>query len=228
MIILSKRLAAVAALIPEHGGVADVGTDHGCIPVWLCQRGHGGRLVAADIRKAPLDSAIRTAERCGVADKIEFCLCDGLSGVDDAGIDTVVIAGMGGETIADILAAAPWTKNGVTLLLQPMSKADYLRRRLCENGYVITGESLVRDGIIYEIISAQGGDAPPLSDAEALAGRFELVRGDPLFPERLDELIEKTQRAADGLRKAKKIDAAKLDAETKLIKELRKMREQTT
>lgn len=224
MITLSKRLATIAGLIPKTGGVADVGTDHGCIPVWLCQNGHTGRLIATDIRKGPLDSARRTASENGVADMIEFCLCDGLSGVDGQDIDTVVIAGMGGETIASILGAALWTKNGAVLLLQPMSKADFLRRWLVENGFLIKAEGLVRDGILYEIITACGGEDTPLSEAEALTGRFGIVSGLALFPERLDELINRSRRTIAGLRSAKRPDAARLEKETGILEELQNMK----
>ena len=132
---LSARLMAIAQLVPPLGGVADVGTDHGYIPVWLAQNGHDGKLFATDIKKAPLAHAKQTASEYEQADKIAFHLCDGLAALNGAEIGTVIIAGMGGENIAEILAAAPWAKeNKALLILQPMSKSAHLRKWLFDNG----------------------------------------------------------------------------------------------
>lgn len=226
MVKLSRRLAAIAALLPPGGGLADVGTDHGHIPVYMLQNGFSGRICATDIRQGPLDAARRTAWEAGLDDEIEFYLTDGLSGLDGAGIGSVIIAGMGGENIADILACAPWTKADRLLVLQPMSKSDFLRRWLVKNDYRIESESLVADGQIYELLTARGGVDTPLSPAELLTGRFEYIRNDPLFPARLDALLDKQQRAVTGLaHSAKSADAARLADEKITLASLFEMRE---
>lgn len=197
---LSKRLEAIFRLIPPSGGVVDVGTDHGLIPLALLLSGFSGPLYATDINSGPLSSAKRLAAAHGMESKISFCLCDGLAALDGGDISTVVIAGMGGETIASILSAAAWTReNGRLLILQPMSRADRLRGWLHENGYCVTGESLVSDGPIYELMTVTGGSGPPLSPAELLTGRFSQICSHPLFPAKLDEHISKAQNAVNGL-----------------------------
>lgn len=223
---LSRRLAAICALLPETDGVVDVGTDHGHIPVHLLQTGFSGRVCATDIREGPLSTARRTAEEFGFADKINFYLTDGLTGIAGAGIASVVIAGMGGENIADILDRAPWTKENRLLVLQPMSKAPFLRSWLLENGFRIETESLVEDGPVYELLTARGGQDMPYSPAELLTGRFALIKSDPLFPARLKTLIAKQQRAITGLSGSMKPEnAARLSVEQETLASLVAMRE---
>ena len=103
---MNKRLEAIYALIGEGRGLVDVGTDHGYIPTALAQSGYAGNIIASDIKPGPLQAARRSAENAGVADKIDFLLCDGLDGCDPSAIDTIVIAGMGGDTICGILDRA--------------------------------------------------------------------------------------------------------------------------
>lgn len=197
---LSKRLAAIAALIPTSGGVIDVGTDHGFIPVWLQQNGHRGKILATDINPDPLENAIDTAIEYKVVDEISFFLCDGLKGICDKEYHNVIIAGMGGETIIDILSCALWTsQSDRTLILQPMTKADELRRWLQNNLYKVTAERLVEDGRLYEIMVVTGGMDNPYSPAELLTGHTELISADPLYRCRLDELITKFERVSEGL-----------------------------
>ena len=117
-LILSERLLAIAQWIRPGSRVADIGTDHGYLPIWLLQY--------------------------GLQEKLSFRLGSGLSCVVPEEIDTIVIAGMGGETILSILEAAPWTNNArYTLLLQPMTKAEVLRPWLSEHGYSFLRERLV-------------------------------------------------------------------------------------
>ena len=197
---LSARLCAIAAHVPPYGGVADVGTDHGYIPVFLAQNGHPGPLCGTDINEGPLARARQTAAAYGQTDKVNFFRCDGLAALDSQEIETVIIAGMGGETIAQILAAAPWTReNACLLILQPMTKASFLRGWLYENGYAALSEELVEDDGLYELLTARAGQDIPYPPAELLTGRAALIAGDPLFPCQLNKLIAKTQRAVEGL-----------------------------
>lgn len=207
---LSVRLETLAKLVPKDGSVADVGTDHGYIPVWLAQNGHRGALYATDIKKAPLEHARRTAEEYGQAQAIEFYLCNGLSALCESAVETVIIAGMGGENIAEILAAAPWVReSGCLLILQPMSKSAHLRSWLFENGYTVLSEQLADDGGIYEVLTARAGKDLPYSPAELLIGHRQLICGSPLYERRLDQLIGKTKRAASGLSASQKAGDAK-------------------
>lgn len=171
---LSPRLGAVAALVPAGAKLADIGTDHGYLPVSLILDGTIHGAVAADIRPGPLDHARRTAAEYHLTDRLDFRLCDGLVGISAEECDTITIAGMGGETIVGILAAAPWTKQGHCLILQPQSTQDVLRTYLAENGYRICSERVVREGDRwYPVLVVEGGEMEPLSPGEAVAGRAD-------------------------------------------------------
>lgn len=192
---LTPRLRAIADQVPKGAKLADVGTDHGYLPVWLILNGVIDRAVAADLRQGPLERARQTAARYGVEGKLSFRLCDGLAGVAPEEADVAVIAGMGGDTIAAILAAAPWTREK-TLLLQPMTAQPELRGWLCAHGYAIQRERAAREGQrMYCIITATGGETPPLSPGELWAGRQSR---DPLRGEYLDYVAAKVSRALTG------------------------------
>ena len=200
---LGPRLRAIAALVPEDCAcLADIGTDHGYIPVSLLLEGKIQRAVAADIGVLPLDHARRTAEQYGVTESLDFRLGDGLSVLMPGEADAAVIAGMGGDAITEILAAAPWSRAGPLLLLQPMSKAEVLRAWLPLNGYELLAEELVQDkGVLYPILTVRGGVMPPASDAQAWGG-FLLER-DPLWGLYLSDRLLRLRRTAAGLEKAR-------------------------
>lgn len=214
---LQPRLRLLAEMVPPScRHLADIGTDHGYLPVWLLQRGRIESAIAADIGEDPLAHARRTAAEYGV-EGIDFRLCDGLAGIESEDVDTVVIAGMGGETIIGILSAAPWTKDGEhTLLLQPMTKGADLRHWLSVNGYRFTEERLVRDkNYLYPVLRVTGGAYPELSEVQAVIG--VLLDSDPLYGEYLDQHSEKLRRAAEGLRRSGREDALHRAREMELL-----------
>ena len=200
---MGPRLRAIAALTPEGCGcLADIGTDHGYIPVSLLLEGRVKRAVAADIGAMPLDHARRTAAAWGVEENLDFRLGDGLSVLEPGEADVIVIAGMGGDAITEILSAAPWSRAGPLLLLQPMSKAEVLRTWLPLNGYEVFREELVQDkGVLYPILSVRGGEMAPASDVQAWGG-FLLDR-DPLWGLYIADRLLRLRRAASGLEKAR-------------------------
>ena len=198
---LQPRLQLLADLVPRGAKLADIGTDHGYLPVYLLQRGHIASAIAADIGPAPLEHARRTAEQYGVETGLSFLCSDGLRGIGPEDADTVVIAGMGGETIIHILSHAPWTKDGALLLLQPMTKQEDLRRWLNENGYAQSAERLVRDkDYLYPVFTVFGGEQPPLSVGEIYGGLD--IEVDPLAKEYLEQRIRRLEQAQAGLRKS--------------------------
>ena len=208
---LQPRLQCIADCVPHGARLADVGTDHGYLPAALLQNGRIERAIASDINAAPLEHAKATAAECGVTERMDFRLCAGLDAIAPDEADTVVVAGMGGETIIAILQAAAWDWSGKTLLLQPMTKAELLRRWLTERGFCIVFERLVRDkGTIYAVIMAEAGQSAPLTNAEAWCG-VGLLR-DPLYGEYAADRIKKLERAAAGLRQAKDLDSNQIEA----------------
>lgn len=207
---LQPRLQCIADCVPHGARLADVGTDHGYLPAALLQNGRIERAIASDINAAPLEHAKATAAECGVTERMDFRLCAGLDAIAPDEADTVVVAGMGGETIIAILQAAAWDWSGKTLLLQPMTKAELLRRWLTERGFCIVFERLVRDkGTIYAVIMAEAGQSAPLNNAEAWCGVGLLH--DPLYGEYAADRIKKLERAAAGLRQAKDLDSSQIE-----------------
>ena len=198
---LSPRLRALADWVgPGCRCLADIGTDHGYIPAALLLEGRIERAVASDIAPAPLGRARATAERWGLVERMDLRLGDGLSVLTPGEADTALIAGMGGDTLTEILAAAPWCREAV-LLLQPMSRAEVLRPWLAENGFAIRRERLVQDrGVLYPVLEVSGG-AMALSESEAWGG--VLLGDDPLWGIYLEEHILRLRRAAAGLARAK-------------------------
>lgn len=223
---LSPRLRSVAELVPLGARLADVGTDHAYLPAWLLREGRVAAAVVSDLRPGPLDRARQTAERFGLTGRMDFRLCDGLSGLSPGEADTVVIAGMGGETIASILAAAPWSREaGRTLVLQPMSAQEDLRLWLMEHDCRIVREVLSREGeTLYVALLVTAGEMGPLTPAELWAGRQS--REDPLRGLYLEKLIGKTERAAAGLRAARGGDPVRLASLEEVLAGLRQMKEE--
>ena len=200
---LQPRLRCLADLVPERARLADIGTDHGYIPVYLLQQGRIDHAIAADIGAEPLEHARRTAQEYELTDQIDFRLCDGLVGIKAEETDCILIAGMGGETIISILENADWLHNGgQCLLLQPQSRQELLRTWLTEHGFCILREHLVLDkGTIYNVMQVKAGHSVPLSEVE-LYGGVNLY-DDPLYGDYLDWQIQKMAQAVKGLRLSK-------------------------
>ena len=222
---LQPRLQLLADMVPAGSRLADVGTDHGYLPVYLLQQGRISRAIASDIVDGPLQHARQTAAEYEV-DGIDFRLCPGLDAIAPHEADTVVIAGMGGETIQAILSAAPWTADGShLLLLQPMTKVEYLRKWLVDKGYAFTEERLVWDkDHLYPVFAVRGGTQPPLTAAQQYGG--VLLDGDPLYGAYLDERIGKLQKAVEGLQKSSVVESAvKVKELTELCRILKEKRD---
>ena len=203
---MNKRLQCILNMIPDGLGVVDVGTDHGYLPVALAERGYAGQIFASDLREGPLDAAKRSAEKAGCSEQITFLLCDGLDACPHDAVDTIVIAGMGGDTICGILDRAEFCYDArYRLILQPMTHPEVLRYWLIFNGFGIVQECLVEDrGNIYPVFTAVFGHETRLSEAELFVGAFEALRSDPLYP----QMIRRCRLSFE-----KKLDGARLSAE---------------
>ena len=223
---LSPRLRLAADLVPQGARLADVGTDHAYLPACLLLEGKIPWAIASDLRQGPLNRARETARQYGCGEKMAFRLCNGLAGIRPGEVDAIVIAGMGGENIAQILAGAPWTADGRhTLLLQPQSRAEALRRFLAEHGYAIAREALVRDrGFLYPVIEAGAGEMH-LTLGRQWAGADLLY--DPLGDRYIIEKIIQLQAAAAGSNRASAPEARERgDYARAVITELLQMREE--
>ena len=153
---LDNRLSLCAELVRNKTRVADIGTDHAYLPVWLCLSGKSVGAIAADIKSEPLLRGKKTIEKYNAQALVSTRLSDGLKEISENEADDIVIAGMGGELIAGIIDNAQWTKNKEKhLVLQPMSKAHVLIKYLFDNGFCIDSQkTCTAQGKVYTVISA--------------------------------------------------------------------------
>ena len=175
MLKLGSRLNMAAQMVRQGSRLADIGTDHAYLTASLILDGTVKCVIAADLRKGPLENAEATVSSYGIADKVELRLSDGLTAIKPDEVDDIVIAGMGGILISEILTAAPWVKNEkYKLILQPQSHDEILRAWLWDNGFEICEEaSCFDDGKSYICMSAiYTGISTAHSEAEALLGGF--------------------------------------------------------
>ncbi len=170
---LGKRLLSASELVRQGAYLADIGTDHAYLPLFLLSAGKITHAVCADINKGPLDSARKNAEEAGLSDKLEFVLTNGAEGLSGKEITDYSVCGMGGELIADIIDRSPHLRDSsVRLILQPMSKQAELRKYLAANGFEVTREIYSHDaGKYYLCLSAQyTGEVRSITDIEAEVG----------------------------------------------------------
>ena len=152
---LDNRLRLCASFVRNGARVADIGTDHAYLPVWLCKNGIAAQAIAADINPKPLEHGKNTIEKYNAAGQVTICLSNGLEKIIPNSVDDIVIAGMGGELIVNILQNAAWIKDEkYHFILQPMTKAETLREYLYSNGFVIKDEQAVMaEGKLYSVMS---------------------------------------------------------------------------
>ncbi|MCF0135771.1 MAG: SAM-dependent methyltransferase [Lachnospiraceae bacterium] len=165
---LSARLEALIGVAEPGCTVADIGTDHGFLPIELVRRGICRRAVACDVRKGPLERAAEHVRQAGLEDRIRICLADGLEGLSPGEADTVVLAGMGGELMATLLEkAAPELLGSIRrLILQPQSEFERLRRAADALGWEPFKEQMVLDrGKYYWLMVCRRKDSSPSEEA---------------------------------------------------------------
>lgn len=201
---MNARLLACADLVPQGATVADVGTDHGYLSIYLLQKGIANRVFATDIREKPLEKAKVNASRFGVSGRMQFFCTPGLRGVPRE-FDTLVCAGMGADTMISILQEAPWLKSAeYRLILQCQSAANDLRRYLWQSGWRITREIPVQDGkFLYTVLEARFGEAVALTPGQEYAPPALLSTGSPLLAPYLTRCIRGLERTVAGIRQSK-------------------------
>ncbi len=175
MTYLKGRLKAVFDLIKDGAFVVDIGTDHAHLPIALHLSKKAKRVIACDIKEKPLNNARKNLNKTGCT-AVETRLCDGLSGINEGEADTIVIAGMGGEVISEILFNCSYIKSpNLSLILQPMTSSGFLRERLYNEGFCIEKEVAVKEnGKVYSVISAKYcGKKKQISPKEYFVGKIE-------------------------------------------------------
>ena len=209
---ISRRLQSVAAFVQEGKRLADVGCDHGYIPIYLLQKKKIEKAIAMDINQGPLMRAKEHIQEWGLENYIDTRLSDGVKALKPNEVQSIVIAGMGGPLMEKILTEGNEVLQTVTeLVLQPQSEIGHFRMFLIENGYEITHEEMIlEDGKYYPIMRAVHGKAKEQTEAEYLYGKKLLQNRNPVLKEFLDreqvkaeELLEKLKNSQTPSAKAR-------------------------
>ena len=201
---LGGRLRAIAAQVGSFQRMADIGTDHAFLPVWLIQNNRITYAVAGDVQPGPLEAAKRSVREAGLEPAIAVRLGNGLQVVAPGEVDVVVIAGMGGPTIREILESSPTVVGKLSrIVCQPMIGAAILREWFLTNGWKIIDEDLVmEDGRLYEIIVAEPGKSMPIAELLLEIGPVLWRRQHPLLREHLIRLRQQYARQAGAMEKS--------------------------
>ena len=213
---MTPRLLKIAEYVEKGERLADIGTDHAYIPIYLVQNGIVNEAVAADVNRAPLETASENIKSAGLENKIKTVLSDGFFCIEEDSFDTAVIAGMGGMLIADILKNAP---RGKKYILQPMKNLPELKRFLSENRYKVTAECLANeDGKLYNILAVQDGEQT-LSEIELYIGKG--LEKDELLPMYKEKLYAKFQKIIKGNEAAENPDRDLIEHYEELLKKVK-------
>lgn len=212
---LSKRLKAVAELVTPGMRLADVGTDHGYIPIYLTEAGVIPSAIAMDINKGPLERAKEHIREHGLEGKIQTRLSDGLKNLQMNEADCMIAAGMGGGLVIRILSEERDTAGSLReLILQPQSEIDSVRKYLTEEGYRIVAEDMVyEDGKYYPMMKAvpcmAGAGEIPYSEEELEFGRVLLQQAHPVLGQFLEREMEIQNRILSALESQESVRAKK-------------------
>lgn len=189
---LSRRLYAVASLVTEGASVADVGTDHGYIPIYLMQQNIASKVIALDINGGPLERARMHIIGYNLKGQIETRLSDGLSAVQPGEVDTMIAAGMGGGLVIKILEEGrEVVKSLKACILQPQSEVWQVRRYLLDHHMNIIDEDMVEeDGKYYPMMRVVHGESPRYAECEYIFGKRLLEKRNPVLEKFLHRELE--------------------------------------
>lgn len=180
---LSKRLTAVAGLVTEGASVADIGTDHGYVPIYLVKNKIADKVIAMDINRGPLERARMHIIGYGLKDKIETRLSDGLKEVTPGEVDTMIAAGMGGGLVIKILEEGKEVVDKLdACILQPQSEIIKVRKYLASHGLVIEAEDMVEEDYkFYPMMRVVHGKPEVYEEYEYLYGKKLLENRHPVL-----------------------------------------------
>ena len=224
---LSKRLQAVAGLVTEGASVADIGTDHGYIPIYLAENGISTKIIAMDVNKGPLERAMIHIKANHLEEVIETRLSDGFAALKAGEVDTIITAGMGGGLVIKIMTDYPEITDSIKyFILQPQSEIHKVRDFLYKNDFCVLEEDMVEeDGKYYPMMKVvHGKEYDNYSEEELLYGKCLLRSAHPILKEFLSrELVLKTAIINNIKQKAGengKIRVQMLGAEIRMIEKV--------
>lgn len=222
---LDNRLLACASLVRQGSVAADIGSDHAYLPIYLVRHKISPHAIASDINEGPVNRAKMNVRLSQLSDKIDVILADGLDKAASYNPDDIIIAGMGGELIRDILNASEYVKNKeVRLILQPMTMPHILREYLAGNGFNITDEKIcAAQDKYYQIICAEyDGVKRSFTEHELLLGKINIERlknglADNESIELVRRMSKSAKHRADGISRAAYPDSNAIKKELELI-----------
>lgn len=223
---MNLRLRTLAQMVDQGARVADIGTDHAYLPIQLVKEGKVDYAIASDVAAGPLENAEKDIIAAGLKNKIETRLGSGLETISAKDrIDTVVIAGMGGKLMTNILNEA-WSRNFhfATLILEPNVGEPGVREWLSAHKYQIINEKIIAEaGHIYELIKAQElENTISLTDRQMFFGPEILKEKNQVFYQKWRDQLAYHQRLLTNLNKAQEKDGAhikQIEYEIKMIEE---------
>ncbi|HEL2110418.1 TPA: tRNA (adenine-N(1))-methyltransferase [Streptococcus suis] len=219
---LSRRLEAVASYVPQGARLADVGSDHAYLPLFLVEHGRIDFAIAGEVVQGPYQSALQNVEQAGQADKISVRLANGLAAVEqDDQVSTVTIAGMGGRLIADILEAGKDRLVSVErLVLQPNNREDDVRRWLVANGFQLVAEEILEENDkIYEILVAEKGKSDLTAD-QLRFGPYLLEEQSATFQKKWLKELDKLTYALEQVPLERQADRSAISQKIQQIQEV--------
>lgn len=219
---INERLLTAVPFVRSGSRVADIGTDHAYLPIYLLSNNIVSSAIAADINEGPIEKARENIHAFGLDEKIRTVRCDGLTGIDLSEVDDIIIFGMGGELIIKIIDEADGlasTEARKRIICQPMTHPEKLREYLYLNGYSIVGEMLSSDrGKIYQTICAEYDGMVRKSDAFTLIfGEYILRDGGELLLRLLESTAAKLERKIRG----KALGGEDLSEEAELLEKIK-------
>ena len=220
---IGDRLEAIGKLVPQGCVLADIGTDHAYLPVWLLEQGKIASAIAGDIAEGPCLAAKNTVSMHGMKGKVEVRLGSGLKVLQAGEADCIAIAGMGASTMIEILEAdMSLAVEAKRLVLQPMAGAASLRKWLIQNGWCIVAEDLVADGRhLYEIMAVERGESEAFSDAVLEIGPSLIEAKHPLLAKQFARQINNYKKLLANMGKSEQARASeKYIVWEKLVQEL--------
>lgn len=218
MIKLSKRLLSIANLVEDNSRVADIGCDHGLVSIYLAMNRQNINVIASDINQHALDNAIKNINKYHLEDKIKVCLSNGLDNINDK-IDTIIISGMGGHTIVDILINNQEKLNPVNnIIIQSNNDIEYVRRKIVKLGYYIKKEELILDKNIYYTVILFNKGKKKYTNKEYYFGPILLKENNKIFIERKNKEYTKLVNIKNNIPKRKLITRFKLLKELHMYK----------
>lgn len=203
---LSARLERVAANVPLGARLADIGSDHGYLPVALLRRGAISAAVAGEVATTPFHAAQRTVHDNGLEQHITVRLANGLAAIEAQDrISAISMCGMGGETIRDILDSGKAHLSGhERLILQPNGGEQPLRQWLMDNGYAILAEELLHENrFYYEIIVAERSEPVQYSAEQLYFGPLQIQARSPAFLAKWQRMLRQKQKTLASLEQAR-------------------------